>query len=90
MVQRVQYDQKKGSAFKSINHLGLRETIYMDRYMDSEDDDLIQRRKESWEWKRQLRQLVARRADLAATEVSLRVESVSFEADRRAAGYGNT
>lgn len=89
MVQRVQYDQKKGSAFKSINHLGLREIIYMDRYMDSEDGDLIQRRKDSWEWKRQLRQLEARRNDLAATDVSLRVENVSFEADRRTVGHGN-
>ncbi len=71
MVQRVQYDQKKGSAFKSINRLGLRDMIYMDRYMDSDDDDLIQRRKESWEWKRQLRQLEARKTDLATTEVSL-------------------
>lgn len=72
MVQRVQYDQKKATAFKSINHLGLKETIYMDRYMDSEDDDLVQRRKESWEWKRQLRELEARRTDLLKTEVSLR------------------
>lgn len=71
MVQRVQYDQKKATAFKSINHLGLQETIYMDRYMDFEDDDLIQRRKESWEWKRQLRQLEARRADLTQTDVSV-------------------
>lgn len=72
MVQRVQYDQKKASAFKSVNHLGLKETIYMDRYMDSEDDDLIQRRKESWDWKRQLRLLEERRADLTKTEVSIR------------------
>ncbi|KAL8841345.1 MAG: hypothetical protein Q9170_000976 [Blastenia crenularia] len=68
MVQRVQYDQKNATAFKSINHLGLKETIYMDRYVDSEDDDLIQRRKQSWEWKRQLMQLVERRADLTQTE----------------------
>lgn len=70
-VQRVQYDREKGSTFKSINHLDMRETIYMDRYMDSEDNDLIQRRKESWDWKRQLRQLEARRLALTKTEVSL-------------------
>ncbi|KAL8907842.1 MAG: hypothetical protein Q9207_001165 [Kuettlingeria erythrocarpa] len=76
MVQRVQYDQKKGSAFKSINRLGLRDMIYMDRYMDSDDDDLIQRRKESWEWKRQLRQLEARKADLATTELGMEMPDV--------------
>ena len=69
MVQRVQFDQEKGSAFKSINHLGLKESIYLDRYVDSENDELIQRRKQSWDWKRQLRQLEARRADLMQTEV---------------------
>ncbi|KAL9598773.1 MAG: hypothetical protein Q9219_004270 [cf. Caloplaca sp. 3 TL-2023] len=76
MVQRVQYDQKKASAFKSINHLGLKETIYMDRYVDTEDDELIQRRKDSWEWKRQLRRLEARRADLTRTELNMAVPEV--------------
>ncbi|KAI4282274.1 MAG: hypothetical protein L6R35_005449, partial [Caloplaca aegaea] len=76
MVQRVQYDQKKASAFKSVNHLGLKETIYMDRYMDSEDDDLIQRRKESWDWKRQLRLLEERRADLTKTELDMEMPDV--------------
>lgn len=71
MVQRVQYDQKKASAFKSVNHLGLKDTIYMDRYVDSEDDDLIRRRNQSWDWKRQLRKLEARRNDLTKTEVNL-------------------
>ncbi|KAL9595097.1 MAG: hypothetical protein Q9179_005121 [Wetmoreana sp. 5 TL-2023] len=70
-VQRVQYDREKGSAFKSINHLDLRETIYMDRYMDSEDNDLIQRRKESWDWKRELHQLEARKLDLTKTELDM-------------------
>ncbi|KAL8738538.1 MAG: hypothetical protein Q9181_000698 [Wetmoreana brouardii] len=72
-VQRVQYDREKGSAFKSINHLDLREIVYMDRYMDSEDNDLIQRRKESWDWKRELRQLEARKLDLTKTELDMEV-----------------
>ncbi|KAL8713864.1 MAG: hypothetical protein Q9220_002009 [cf. Caloplaca sp. 1 TL-2023] len=76
LVQRVQYDQKQGSAFKSINHLELKETIYMDRYMDSEDDDLIQRRKESWEWKRKLRRLEARRLDLTKTDLPMEMPDV--------------
>lgn len=71
-VQRVQYDRQKGSAFKSINHLELKETIYMDRYMDSDDNNLLQRRKESWEWKEELRQLEARKLELTETEVKIK------------------
>ncbi|KAL8915497.1 MAG: hypothetical protein Q9171_000062 [Xanthocarpia ochracea] len=73
LVQRAQYDQKQRSAFKSLNHLELEETIYMDRYVDSDDKDLIQRRKESWEWKQQLRQLEARREDLMQTDLKIDV-----------------
>ncbi|KAL8900847.1 MAG: hypothetical protein Q9192_000852 [Flavoplaca navasiana] len=75
LVQRAQYDQKQSSAFKSVNHLELEETIYMDRYIDSEDKDLLQRRAESWDWKRQLRQLEARREDLMQTEVQLKMDA---------------
>lgn len=75
LVQRAQYDQTKSSAFKSVNHLDLEETIYMDRYIDSDDKDLLQRRTQSWDWKRQLRQLEARREDLMQTDVRFRAPS---------------
>ncbi|KAL8760403.1 MAG: hypothetical protein Q9199_000027 [Rusavskia elegans] len=71
LVQRAQYDQTKSSAFKSVNHLDLEETIYLDRYIDSDDKDLIQRRTQSWDWKRQLRQLEARREDLMQTDLKM-------------------
>ncbi|KAL8853990.1 MAG: hypothetical protein Q9221_001113 [Calogaya cf. arnoldii] len=73
LVQRAQYDKKQSSTFKSVNHLELEETIYMDRYIDTDDKDLIQRRKESWDWKRQLRQLEARREDLIQTDLNMDV-----------------
>lgn len=69
-VQRVQFDMEKKSVFKSNHHLELKETIYMDRYMDSSDADLLQRRRECWEWKRQLANMESRRADLATSDVS--------------------
>ena len=69
-VQRVQFDMEKKSVFKSNHHLELKETIYMDRYMDSSDADLMQRRREYWEWKKQLTKLEARRAELATSDVS--------------------
>ena len=69
-VQRVQFDMEKKSVFKSNHHLELKETIYMDRYMDSPDADLLQRRRECWEWKKQLANLESRRAELATSDVS--------------------
>lgn len=69
-VQRVQFDMEKKSVFKSNHHLELKETIYMDRYMDSSDADLMQRRRECWEWKKQLARLESRRAELATSDVS--------------------
>ena len=71
LVQRVQYDIEKKSTFKSNNHLELKETIYMDRYMDPKDAELKERKLEFWEWKRQLRQLNARREALIETKVNL-------------------
>ncbi|KAL8804517.1 MAG: hypothetical protein Q9182_002525 [Xanthomendoza sp. 2 TL-2023] len=73
LVQRAQYNKKQNSAFKSLNHLELKETIYMDRYVDSEDQDLIQRRAQTWKWKRQLGQLEARRHELMQTNLHMDV-----------------
>ena len=69
-VQRVQFDMEKKSVFKSNHHLELKETIYLDRYMDSSDADLMQRRRECWEWKKKLAILESRRAELATSDVS--------------------
>ena len=77
LVQRVQFDPEKKSVFKSNNHLELKETIYMDRYMDSLDADLMQRRQECWQWKKQVLGLEKRRAQLVASDVSLTGQPLS-------------
>lgn len=69
-VQRSLYDREKKAAFKSTNHLELKETIFMDRYMDSDDSDLLERRRQCWQWKSELLQLEKRRDQLARSEVS--------------------
>lgn len=70
-VQRVQFDPVKKSSFKSNNHLELKETIYMDRYMESDNPDLLERRQQCWQWKKQLLNLEKRKDQLTTTEVSL-------------------
>ncbi|KAL4788218.1 hypothetical protein BJX76DRAFT_200852 [Aspergillus varians] len=63
-VQRVQFDAVKKRSFKSTHHLDLKETIYLDRYMDTRQPEILNRRKQCWEWKDKLRKLEARRAEL--------------------------
>lgn len=75
-VQRSLYDREKKAAFKSINHLKLDETIYMDRYMDSDDADLLERRRQCWQWKDEVLFLEKRRAQLAISEQGMDVPEV--------------
>ncbi len=69
LIQRAQFDPEKKTTFKSDNHLELKETIYLDRYMDSSEPSLNDRRQESWAWKRQLAVLEKRHAQLATSDV---------------------
>ncbi len=68
-VQRAQFDPQEKKTYKSNHHLELKETIYMDRYMDSTDPDLMQRRRECWIWKRLLDDLEKRKLELATTKL---------------------
>lgn len=63
-VQRVQFDPTTKRSFKSTHHLGLKETIYLDRYMDSQQPQFLDRRQQCWQWKNSLRELEVRRAEL--------------------------
>ncbi|KAJ5482876.1 hypothetical protein N7539_006322 [Penicillium diatomitis] len=63
-VQRVQFDPVQKRSFKSTNHLGLYQTIYLDRYMDTTRHDIMSRRRQCWAWKSKLRDLESRRAVL--------------------------
>ena len=68
-IQRGQYDLHTKKEYKSDNHLEFGEMIYMDRYMDSSDPEILRRRQESWRWKGQLNTLEARRDQLIASDV---------------------
>lgn len=68
-VQRVQFDPMKKSSFKSTHHLDLKETIYMDRYMDTSKEDIVNRRRENWKLKNSLKNLEARRRELLCRNV---------------------
>ena len=69
-VQRAQFDLEKKTSFKSNHHLELKDTVYMDRYMDLGDQDLMQRRKECWAWKEEIKVLEERKLRLSRNDVS--------------------
>ncbi|KAI9717372.1 MAG: hypothetical protein M1812_004724 [Candelaria pacifica] len=75
-VQRVQFDQAKKTSYKSEAHLKLEETIYLDRYMDSGNAALMQRREEAWRWKERVRELEARKAVLTHTDIDVDLPEV--------------
>lgn len=69
-IQRVQFDVKNKKTYKSDAHLRLREKIYLDRYMVSRRDPVIlEKRKETWRWKDELRKLEEKKMRLLQTEV---------------------
>ncbi|PQE32454.1 ubiquitin carboxyl-terminal hydrolase protein [Rutstroemia sp. NJR-2017a WRK4] len=65
-IQRTRYDNVKHTAYKNRNAVVFPETIYLDRYMDSEDSDstLMRRRQEAWKWKAHIQTLEERQRAL--------------------------
>ena len=71
-ISRAQYDKEKATLFKSNHHLAFKEVVFMDRYVDApDDDDLQQRRKECWAWKRELTRLEKQETTLQTTSLGI-------------------
>lgn len=81
-IQRTDYDPVRKIGFKNRNPVALPETIYMDRYMDSNDPGLLRRRREAWKWKSQLRNLEARQTALQNTEAKVTVPDALIDTRR--------
>lgn len=65
-IQRTDFDPIRKTSFKNRSPVNFPETLYLDRYVDTEDPDstVMRRRRETWKWKSQLRVLEARQAAL--------------------------
>ncbi|KAK8254483.1 hypothetical protein HDK77DRAFT_2653 [Phyllosticta capitalensis] len=73
-VKRLGFDREKAQTTRSEHHLGLDDTIYMERYLDTEQ--VMKIRQLSWEKKARVRELRARREELVSTQVNLRYPEV--------------
>jgi ubiquitin carboxyl-terminal hydrolase 25 len=66
-IDRAGLDQKKNN-----HHVELKETIYLDRYLEEDTNPaLIERRQEAWLWKKELADLESRELELMGDEVGL-------------------
>ncbi|KAG5357980.1 Ubiquitin carboxyl-terminal hydrolase 2 [Yarrowia sp. B02] len=57
-VQRVQFDRDLGRPFKSLAVLKFDEVVYMDRYIDTDDEEVNAKRMEVFKWREQRRKLI--------------------------------
>lgn len=63
-IQRVYYDRERFMPFKSIEPLPFNEVLYMDRYSDSQDPNLLKKKKEAEAMKNKLAALKRRQREL--------------------------
>ncbi|POS86499.1 hypothetical protein EPUL_001144, partial [Erysiphe pulchra] len=70
-IQRTAFDQKSLRSWKNRSPVTIPETLYLDRYIDDSDtlnSSIMNRRRESWLWKKQLSSLEARYNVLTETK----------------------
>ncbi|KAF3915703.1 hypothetical protein AA313_de0209928 [Arthrobotrys entomopaga] len=77
-VQRVQFNRETKQPYKSNAPLTFKDTIYLDRYMASDEDDkaLMARREQDWKWKTELEKLQKRRDELTVEVEGLKLPEV--------------
>jgi len=63
-IQRVYFDKELLRVYKSIEPLPFPETLYMDRYLDTEDPEIIKRRDDVEAWKSEIKSLQDRKSRL--------------------------
>lgn len=75
-IQRTAFDQENLRSWKNRTPVTIPETLYLDRYMDDTDDpdsNILNRRRETWVWKKQLTKLEARYEALTYAKEELSV-----------------
>ncbi|KAI5954229.1 UBP2 [Candida jiufengensis] len=63
-VQRVMFDREKLMAYKSIEPIPFSSEIYLDRYLDTKDEVIINKRSEVFNWKNQINELTKEKNEI--------------------------
>lgn len=66
-IQRVYYDRERFMPFKSIEPLPFNEVLFMDRYTDTDDQLLLERKKDTEVMKKELLRMKKRQKELLGT-----------------------
>lgn len=75
-MSRIVFDRVTKTTAKVQKFIELYDTIYMDRYLDTDQVDLIDRRKQSWGWKQELTKMHERRDQLMKTDLEMDVPDI--------------
>lgn len=67
-VQRVLFDRVRLMPYKSLEPIPFSEKIYVDRYLDTEDPEILRRRNEVFKWKKEISELLEKKEFLTARE----------------------
>lgn len=63
-VQRVLFDREQLRPYKSLEPIPLSETIYLDRYLDTDDEDILHKKEEVFQWKSEVKELQTKKDEL--------------------------
>lgn len=67
-VQRVLFDREKLMAYKSLEPIPFSEQIYLDRYLDTDDADILNKRLEIFKWKSEINKLHEKKDAILKTD----------------------
>lgn len=66
-IQRVQFDRERFIPVKSTEPIPFEEKLYMDRYLETEDQVIIHKRKDIFHWRRRVQELNAEKENILST-----------------------
>lgn len=66
-IQRVQFDRKRLIPVKSNEPIPFEEKLYMDRYLETDDQAIIDKRTELFHWKRRVQELNEKKQEILST-----------------------
>lgn len=67
-VQRVMFDRERLVAYKALDPIPFADHIYLDRYLDTDDAEIVQKRSEVFDWKRKMAELQHRRDEITRVD----------------------
>jgi hypothetical protein len=63
-IVRAQFNRSVGAGYKENAHIELESKIYMDQYVDNDENDFNARRDDYWKWKVELEQAQKKKTEL--------------------------